>query len=66
MSPVLFCIYISGVYGEVESQVSGARGIFFVDDITWFIEGQSVEGIATGLGRCVHESIEWASRKAEI
>ena len=63
-SPVLFCIYISGVYGEVESQVSGTTGISFVNDITWFIEGQSAEGVATGLERCVHESIEWASWKA--
>ena len=58
--PVLFCIYLSGVHGAVEERVQGARGISFVDDVTWFVEGGCIEEVAAGLERCAQESIRWA------
>lgn len=64
VSPVLFCIYISGAHEEVEERVPGARGISFVDDVTWFVEGESIEEVTRGFEDCVQESIRWAKRNA--
>ena len=60
---IMFC-YISGVHREVEARIPGARGISFVDDVTWFVEGGSIEEVTSGLEICARESIEWASRNA--
>ena len=42
ISPVLFAIYIADVHAAVEDQVEGSRGISFVDEVTWLVEGQDV------------------------
>lgn len=36
----LSAIYIAEIYGTVESQVEGCRGISSVDDVTWVVEGE--------------------------
>ena len=35
-----------------------------MDDITWFVEGTSVEEVARGLERCAEESLVWAQGNA--
>ena len=39
VSPVLFTLYIADIHQAVESQVEDSRGISFVDDVTWIVEG---------------------------
>jgi hypothetical protein len=44
VSPVLFVIYLSELFGEVdeEEEVGGSEGISFVDDVAWVVEGGDV------------------------
>ena len=35
-----------------------------MDDVTWFVEGASVEEVASGLERCAEESLVWARGNA--
>jgi hypothetical protein len=42
VSPILFAIYMADIHQAVESRVTGARGISFVDDITWLVEADDI------------------------
>jgi len=44
VSPVLFVIYLLGLFGQVEDKEkeSGSEGISFVDDVAWVVEGEDV------------------------
>jgi len=44
VSPVLFFIYLWGLFGQVEEKetVCGSEGISFVDDVAWVVEGEDV------------------------
>jgi len=44
VSPVLFVIYLSGLFGEVEEKEGDceSEGISFVDDVAWVVEGADV------------------------
>ena len=64
MSPVLFNLYIGEIHGAVESRVPGCQALSFVDDVTWFAEGSSVEEVASTLEWCAEESLRWVERNA--
>ena len=64
VSPVLFGIYIADVHKAVENRVPGCRGISFVDGVTWFVEGTSIEEVTVGLESCAAESLTWAESNA--
>ena len=64
VSSVLFGIYIADVHSTVEERVSGCRGLSFVDDITWFYEGNTIEEVTQGLERAAAESLRWAESNA--
>ena len=57
VSPVLFGIYIADVHKAVENKVFGCKGISFVHDVTWFVEGTSIEEVTVGLESCAAESL---------
>ena len=40
------------------------RGISFVDDVTWFVEGTNIEEVTRGLEACAAESLRWAEGSA--
>ena len=42
----------------VESQVEDSRGISFVDDVTWIVEGYDVDDVASKLERCARTSLD--------
>jgi len=44
VSPVHFVIYLSGWFGQVEDKEKGCgtKGISFVDDVAWVVEGEDV------------------------
>ena len=64
VSPVLFNLYIGEIHGAVEQRVPGSQALSFVDDVTWFVEGTSVEEVASRLEWCAEESLRWAERNA--
>ena len=64
VSPVLFALYIAEIHGAVEDQVEDSRGISFVDDVTWIVEGTSIDGVAGKLERCATASLQWADNNA--
>ena len=39
VSPILFIIYISGIFGKLESQFPSLRILSFVDDTTFLVPG---------------------------
>jgi len=60
VSPVLFVIYLSGLFGRVEDteEECGSEGIYFVDDVAWVVEGK-------GVGECT-EILEACAKEAQI
>ena len=60
ISPVLFAIYITDIHDVVERQVEDGRGISFVDDVTWLVEGTDLNDVVSKLGRCAVASLQWA------
>ena len=64
VSPVLFAIYIADIHQVVESQMEDCRGISFVDDITWVVEGVDLDDVAQKLEGCAAASLRWANDNA--
>jgi hypothetical protein len=65
VSPVLFVIYLSGLFGKVEKEEgeSGSEGISFVDDVAWVVEGEDVGECTQRLERCTAETEIWGEGK---
>jgi len=61
VAPVLFVTYLSGIFDAVEAAVPGIRGLFFVDDISWWAEGKDDEEVAAKLSEAAAAAIEWAA-----
>ena len=55
VSPVLFAIYIAEIHDAVLSQVEDSRGISFVDDVTWLVEGVDIDDMAGNLERATFQ-----------
>jgi ribonuclease HI len=66
VSPVLFVIYLSGLFGRVEEKEEecGSEGISFVDDVAWVVEGEDVGECTQRLERCAVEAQIWAKENA--
>ena len=64
VSPVLFALYIAEIHEAVEGQVEDCRGISFVDDVTWIVEGYDINEVASKLEECAAASLRWAEDNA--
>lgn len=64
VSPILFVIYLSGVFRAIEAAVPGIRGLSFVDDIGLLIAGRSVAQVATYLEQAGNAAITWGRQNA--
>jgi len=66
VSRVLFVIYLSGLFGQVEDKEKecGSKGISFVDDVAWVVEGEDVGECTQRLERCAAETTNWAKKNA--
>ena len=64
ISPVLFAIYIADIHVAVEGQVQDSRGISFVNDVTWLVEGRDVGEVVQKLEGRAAASLEWARGNA--
>jgi retron-type reverse transcriptase len=62
VSPVLFIIYLSGLFGKVEKKEKENQheGISFVDDVAWVVEGDGVGECTQRLERCTVRAQIWA------
>jgi ribonuclease HI len=61
ISPILFAIYISWVFEEVEDE-AGTAAITSVDDLSWIASGANVMEIAETLEKCAKISTRWAEQ----
>lgn len=48
----------------MKEQVECSRGISFVDNVTWVVKGDNINGVAQHLERCVAASLRWAEGNA--
>jgi hypothetical protein len=66
VSPVLFVICLSGLFGRVEDKERecGSEGISFVDDVAWVVEGEDVGECTQRLEGCAREAQIWARENA--
>jgi len=66
VSPVLFVLYLLGLFGQVEEKEKecGSEGISFVDDVAWVVEGEDVGECTQQLERCAAETTNWAKKNA--
>jgi hypothetical protein len=60
LSPNLFVIYISELFGKVEERAEDAVALSFVDDVAWVVEGEDVTRCVQKLQRCARLMTEWA------
>jgi hypothetical protein len=66
VSPVLFVIYLSELFGQVEKEEEecDSEGISFVDDVAWVVEGGDVGECTQRLERCAAGIQKWAKDNA--
>ena len=51
ISPAHFAIYIADIHYAAERQVEDSRGISFVDDVIWLVEGTDLNDVVSKLER---------------
>lgn len=59
VSPILFLIYISGVFFQVEEKISRVKCISFIDDLGFIICGQSNSKVEKLLEKAGRSALEW-------
>jgi hypothetical protein len=64
VSPILFAIYLSGVFSAVESSVPYTQALSFADDVAWMVRGKDVGDVTAKLEQCAARSIYWAQANA--
>jgi retron-type reverse transcriptase len=64
VTPILFAIYISGIFEEIAEEVLRATGLSFVDDISWIATGKDVMEVTKLLEAYSKAAKTWAARNA--
>jgi hypothetical protein len=64
VTPILFAIYISGIFEEIAEEVMGATGLSFIDDISWIATGKDVMEVTKLLEAYSKAAKTWAARNA--
>ncbi len=64
MSPILFLIYISGVFKKVSETSPSVTSLSFVDDLGSIASGSSVKEIVRALEKVAKEVIKWGRQNA--
>ena len=53
VSPILFAIYLSGVFKEVEESVGeGVIGLSDADDVAWVVKGNRIRDLIRLMEKC--------------
>jgi hypothetical protein len=63
-SPILFAIYISGVFEAIEAAVPGVKALSFSDDVGIVAPASSVDQACEKLQRAGEAAIAWSRTKA--
>lgn len=64
VSPILFLIYIIGVFFQVESRLPQISCLSFMDDLGFLVAGQSVLEIRNSLEKAGKIALDWATDHA--
>ena len=64
VSPILFLVYISGVFEKVTESCPAIISLSFVDDLGFIASGHSVKELAKILGRVATIVLEWGKQNA--
>ena len=64
VSPILFLIYISGVFDQVTKTCPLVTSLSFIDDLGFIASGSLVKEVGKALEKVVKTVIEWGSRNA--
>ena len=62
VSPILFAIYLSGVFDEIERTIPGVHALSFADDIGLLAPGYSVQEACKQLQQAAKVAIDWGCR----
>ena len=62
VSPILFLIYISGVFLEIERQVPDITCLSFMDDLGFLVAGKSIPEIKKSLEKAGKITLDWGTR----
>jgi hypothetical protein len=63
-SPILFAIYIAGLFKIVEKGVPEVTMLSFVDDVAWVVEGKDAHQCTSYMQRCARRAIQWVEMNA--
>ena len=64
VSPILFLIYISGVFSIIEEQLPHVTCVSFVDDLGFLTADRSISKIAKTLQKVGRIALEWGANNA--
>ena len=64
ISPAPFAIYIAEMRDAVGGRVGCSRGVSFVDDVTWLVEGTDLSDVVSKLERCAAARLQWVDSNA--
>ena len=64
VSPILFLIYISGVFDQVTKTCPLVTSLSFIDDLGFVASGSSVKEVGKALEKVAKMVIEWGKRNA--
>lgn len=59
VSPILFIIYLSGVFNSIEARIPEITALSFADDIALLAPGKTIEEIQRSLAIAGEEAISW-------
>ena len=65
VSPILFAIYLSGIFKAVEEAVP-TKSLFFVDDLGFMVSAESVSQACERLQQTEEVTIEWGQNNAVL
>jgi Reverse transcriptase (RNA-dependent DNA polymerase) len=64
VSPILFAVYLSGIFRDIEEAVPGVRALSFADDIGLVASGTSVDQACELLQQAGQAAIAWGQANA--
>ena len=63
VSPILFAIYLSGIFKAVEEAIPGCQATSFADDCGFLVEAPNVKDLAKLVEETGNKAIEWGEDK---
>jgi hypothetical protein len=60
VAPILFVVYVSAIFQEVE-ETCQVKGLSFADDVAWWAEGRNDQEVAERLSKASKAACSWAS-----